>query len=424
MAAFDMMEYKDRIRKTKDKMAEKGMDVLLLTDPANMNYLTGYDSWSFYVHQLLIILPDEEEPFWIGRGLDLNGAKATTWLSETQIIGYPDDYVHSRENHPMDFVCRILKEIGQATGRIGIEMDSYYFTAKCYTQLYAGLPQAVFMDATNLVNYVRIIKSDKEIEYMKNAAKIVEKAMQTGIDAIEVGVRECDVVAEIMHAQISGTVEFGGDYPAIMPLLPSGKKTGAPHLTWTDEAYKSGEPVTLELAGCYKRYHSPLSRTVYLGEANPKVTYLADAVIEGLNATIDGIKPGMTGEEVEAIWSKSIAKSGFIKNTRIGYSMGLNYPPDWGEHTASLRPGDKTVLQPNMTFHVIPGIWLEEHGVEISESIRVTKNGCEVLADFPRKLFVKPSQKFFKISGLHENSDGKVLEMVNDDLHGGSTSVE
>ncbi|MGJ9457954.1 M24 family metallopeptidase [Oceanobacillus sp. CF4.6] len=403
MTAFANMEYKERIRKTKEKMVEKGLDVLLITDPANMNYLTGYDGWTFYVHQLLMILIDEEEPFWIGRGQDLNGARATTWLGDSHLIGYPDDFVHSTEKHPMDFVSNILKEIGEANATIGIEMDTYYFTAKCYTRLRAELSQATFQDATNLVNYIRIIKSAREIDYIRNATKIVEKAMQTGIDAIEVGVRECDVVAAIMHAQISGTASYGGDYPAIMPLLPSGIKTGTPHLTWTDEPYKSGDPVILELAGCYKRYHSPLSRTVFIGETNPKVTYLADVVIEGLNATIDAIKPGMTAEEVEAVWSKSIAKSGFIKDTRIGYSMGLNYPPDWGEHTVSLRPGDKTVLQPNMTFHVIPGIWLAQYGVEISESIRITETGCEVFANFPRQLFVKPSGKIFKLGGMYEN---------------------
>ncbi|MEL3961557.1 M24 family metallopeptidase [Lysinibacillus endophyticus] len=395
MAVFELSEYRTRLRKTKEKMAAKEIDVLLVTDPANLNYLTGYDGWSFYVHQCLIVLLDEEEPFWIGRGQDANGARVTTWLNENHIIPYPDHYVQSTERHPMDFVCDILKEIGQSNATIGLEMDTYYFTAKCYTQLKVGLPLASFVDATSLVNYVRIIKSDKEIEYMKKAARIVENAMQTGIDAIEEGVRECDVVAKIMHAQISGTVEFGGDYPAIMPLLPSGEKTSTPHLTWTDEKYKSGIPVILELAGCYNRYHSPLSRTVFIGEPDPKVKYLADVVIEGLNATLESIKPGVTCEEVEEVWRKTIAKSGFEKESRIGYSMGLNYPPDWGEHTASLRPGDKTILEPNMTFHCIPGIWLDEYGVELSESFRVTESGIEVFADFPRKLFVKNATKVY-----------------------------
>ena len=395
MLAFELSEYKERVRKTKERMVENGIDVLLVTDPANMNYLSGYNGWSFYVHQMLVVLLDEEDPFWIGRLQDANGAKATTWLGENHIIGYPDLYVQSTVKHPMDFVSDILKEIGQTTRTIGVEMDNYYFTAKCLIQLQKGLSQASFTDATNLVNWVRIIKSEQEIQYIRKAAKIVEKAMQKGIDSIEAGVRECDVVANITHTQISGTPEFGGDYPSIVPLLPSGDKTATPHLTWTDHPYKTGDPVILELAGCYNRYHSPLSRTLFIGEPTPKIKYLADVVVEGLNATLDFIKPGITGEEVEGVWRKVLEKHGYEKESRIGYSMGLNFPPDWGEHTASLRPGDKTILQPNMTFHVIPGMWLDEYGVEISEAIRITDTGCETFANFPRKLFVKHETKIY-----------------------------
>ena len=82
------------------------------------------------------------------------------------------------------------------------------------------------------------------------------------------------------------------------------------------------------------------------------------------------------------------AKAGLEKESRIGYAMGLNYPPDWGEHTASLRPGDNTILTTNMTFHMILGMWMDDYGFECSESFRVTENGCETLADFPRKLFL------------------------------------
>ncbi|MDU1847622.1 M24 family metallopeptidase [Niallia alba] len=395
MLHFELDEYQTRLQNTKSKMIDLGIEVLIVTDPANINYLSGYDGWSFYVHQVLMVIIDEDQPFWIGRGQDANGAKVTAWIDENHIIPYTDDYVQSVTKHPMDFVSNILKEIGQSKRTIGVEMDTYYFTAKCYSKLQTGLPQSKFVDATTLVNRVRIIKSDKEISYMSNAARIVELAMQKGIDSIREGVRECDVVAEIYHAQISGTDQFGGDYPAIVPLLPSGEKTSTPHLTWTDEPYKAGDPVILELAGCYRRYHSPLARTVFIGEPNPKVKYLADVVVEGLNATLDAIKPGLTCEEVESVWSKTIAKSGFEKESRIGYSMGLNYPPDWGEHTASLRQGDQTILQPNMTFHLIPGIWLDQYGIEVSESFRVTETGCEVFANFPRELIIKPELKIY-----------------------------
>src|SRR5690606_3321727 len=227
--------------------------------------------------------------------------------------------------------------------------------------------------------------------FIKKAGKIAEKAMQSAFDNIEVGVKQSDAVAAIAHTQIAGTDDFGGDYPAIVPLLPTGEKTSACHLTWTDDTFKQGDPVIIELAGCYQRYHSPLARTIILGIPDEKTQYIADVVIEGINTTVQSIKPGITCEEVELTWRKVIEKSGIKKEHRIGYSMGLNYPPDWGEHTASLRPGDKTVLQPNMTFHMIPGIWLDNMGVEISESFVVTESGCEILAEFPRELLVKPN---------------------------------
>jgi ectoine hydrolase len=387
--SFGVTEYKERIRKTKERMAAQGIEVLLITDPANMNYLSGYDGWSFYVHQMLVIINDEEQPIWIGRGQDANAAKITTWIYHENIIPYPDDYVQSDIKHPMDFVADILKQIGQDKRSIGVEMDNYYFTAKCYERLKKGLPNASFKDATLLVNWVRIVKSDIEIEYMKRAAKIAEKAMMAGIELIAEGVRECDVAAKIFHTQITGTEEFGGDYPAIVPLLPSGEKTSTPHLTWTDERYKKGDTVILELAGCYKRYHSPLARTLTIGKPSDKIKALSDVVLEGLNACLDMIKPGIACEEIEETWRKTIEKSGIVKDSRLGYSIGLNYPPDWGEHTASIRKGDKTILQPNMTFHLIPGIWLDQYGFEVSESFRVTENGCETFASIPRKLFIK-----------------------------------
>ncbi|MCD4838763.1 M24 family metallopeptidase [Neobacillus sedimentimangrovi] len=386
---FSTLEYKERIRKTKERMMEKGIEVLLITDPGNIYYLSGYNGWSFYVHQMLILIIDEDQPMWIGREMDANAAKVTTWIYRDNIIPYPDDYVHSETKHPMDFVAAFLKEIGQDNRSIGVEMENYYFTAKCLERLKKAMPNSVFKDATLLVNWVRLIKSETEIEYMKRAAVIAEKAMKAGIEMINEGVRECDVAAKIFHTQISGTEEFGGDYPSIVPLLPSGEKTSTPHLTWTDERYKDGDAVILELAGCYKRYHAPLARTVQIGKPSEKLKTLANVAVEGINACLDMIAPGIACEEIEETWRKTIAKSGFVKESRLGYSMGLNYPPDWGEHTVSIRKGDKTILKPNMTFHLIPGLWLDNYGFEVSESIRITENGCETLASMPRDLILK-----------------------------------
>jgi len=387
--AFEKSEYFARIRKTKKSMADQGVDVLLATNPANMNYLTGYDGWSFYVHQLVVLALDSDEPVWIGRGMDANAAKVTTFLNHDNILGYPDDYVQTPVKHPMDYVADFLKEQGWDKKGIGIEMDSYYFTAACYESLKRNLPNADFKDATTLVNWVRVIKSAQEIEYMKQAARIIEKTMQVAVDMVRPGIRQCDAAAAVYQAKISGTGEYGGDYTSLCPMLPTGVGTSTPHLTWTDQPFVNGEATILELAGARHHYHCPMARTVHLGKPPKKLADTAAVVVEGLNNALAASKPGVQCQEVEAVWRETIKKHGIIKESRIGYSTGLNYPPDWGEHTLSLRPGDTTTLQPNMTIHMIPGVWMDDWGIEISECFRVTETGSETLANFPRELFVK-----------------------------------
>lgn len=382
-------EYLMRLKKVKDKMSESKIDVLLISDPANMNYLTGYNAWSFYVHQMVIIDLEEEEPIWIGRNMDGIAARAVAWIKEDNIISYDDEYVQNIEKHPMDFIANFLVSLKRDGKNIAVEMDNYWFSAKAYNQLVKGLPNSKFVDANGLVNWIRIIKSETELEMVRRAGKIMEKGMKEAIDYLNVGVRECDMAAKIYESFISGTEEYGGDYASIVPLMPSGDHTGACHLTWTERKYKENEVVIFELAGCYNRYHSPMSRTIFLGKPSAKISDVAKITVEGLNKALDFIKEGVYAEEVEKVWSDHLKSYGLFKESRIGYSTGLNYPPDWGEHTLSLRPGDKTILKEGMVLHCIPGMYYEDFGVEISEAIIVKKNGVEVLADVKRELIIK-----------------------------------
>ncbi|MGD1975461.1 MAG: M24 family metallopeptidase [Desulfobacterales bacterium] len=387
---FSEEEYHQRVRKTKERMDKSGMEILLVTDPANMNYLTGYDGWSFYVHQGVIVSLDAPDPFWFGREQDSNGARITSWLSDDCIHGYPDEFVQSRYTHTMRWLADILRQKGLDKKRFGLEMDGYWFNARMYLTLLEELPDAVLMDGTNLVNWIKTVKSPAEIIYMKQAAQICEKVMQTAVDQIDVGVWEKATAAKVSAAQIAGTDTFGGSSPAIFPIMPSAERTATAHLTFDpDRQYRKNDVVLLELSGARYRYHAPLSRTVYLGEPPQDLQKTADDVITGLQETLTFIRPGVTAEEVEERWRKAIAHTGLVKPSRVGYSYGLNYPPDWGEHTISLRPGDKTVLQPGMTLHFMPGIWLEAYGFECSEPILVTETGCEKFIEFPQKLFAK-----------------------------------
>lgn len=387
---FSIQEYETRMNRTKQKMLEYGVEALVLSNPSNMCYLTGYDAWSFYVHQVVIVFVDEEEPLWIGRGMDARGAELTTWMSPSNIICYPDDYVQSTIKHPMDFVAAELEHRGKGDRKIGVEMDAFYYTAKCQERLAVNLPNAELKDTGGLVNWVRVYKSDSEISYMRKAAKIVENAMQTAYDKVGAGVRENDVAAAITHSQIHGSDTFGGDYTSMVPMIPTGKYTASPHLNWTDKQYKEGDSLTIEIAGCYKRYHVPMARTVSIGQTPDYVREAGKVITDGIHETLSVMKPGITAEEVNGTWSRAIAKHGYEKHSRIGYSIGMSYPPDWGEHTISFREGDHTILEPNMTFHLMPGLWFDDYGVAITESVLITDSGIEQFTSFEQEIYEKP----------------------------------
>ena len=390
LTAFKKPEYSNRLEKVKSKMSLVGLDALICCDPSNMNYLTGYDGTSYYVHQMILIHFGCSQPIWIGRKMDVSGVKLTTYLLEKNILPYQEEYVDNRDLHPMSFVAKIIKENGLSNSRIGVEKDCWHFTARSAEVLISDLPNAELVDAFGLVNDIRLIKSDAEISYIKAAAKIADLAMDAGINAIQPGIRDCEVAGVISRAQFSGTNEFCGDYPAAYPQLPSGTATSAPHLTWTGRKYASECLTYLEIAGCHKRYHAPLARSICLGKTPKWLKDLEHVVGEGINRSIETAIAGTTCETVERAWQAFISKTNYSKDSRIGYSVGIGYPPDWGERNASFMKGDRTVLRENMCFHMIIGIWSEEKGYEISETIRIKNQGPpEILTNYPRELILK-----------------------------------
>ncbi len=385
---FSREEYAQRIAKARRAMERQGIELLIVTDPSNMAWLTGYDGWSFYVHQCVLLTPDGD-PVWYGRSQDAFGAKRTVFMDEADILAYPDHYVQTPDRHPMDHLSGIIAEKGWDRLAIGVEMDNYYFAAACYQSLQKHLPNATFKDATGLVNWQRAVKSEQELVYMRRAARIVEAMHARILERIEPGLPKNELVAEIYHAGITGVDGHGGDYPGIVPLLPTGKDASAPHLTWDDKPFETGAGTFFEIAGVHRRYHCPLCRTVYLGTPPQDILDAEQALLEGLAAGLEVAKPGNTCEDIAVAFLGALKRHGIEKDTRNGYPIGLSYPPDWGERTMSLRLGDTSVLEENMTFHFMPGLWFDDWGLEITESIVITGTGTETLADVPRKLFVK-----------------------------------
>ena len=386
---FTKEEYKNRLKKVQKSMQEKGIDLLISQDTNNMNYLTGYDAWSFYYAQCVVVHVNSEEPLCFVRAQDAGGAYIKTYLKKENIIVYKEKYIHTWPMHPYDSLIELIKKNKWDKLNIGVEMDSHYFTAYCYEKLKQGLPNAKIKDSERLVNWVRLVKSEAEIKLMKGAALISQEGMKVAMESIKPGVRQCDAVAEIQRALFRGTSEIGGEYASIATLLPTGKGTSASHLTATDEKFVEGEATIIELSGVNKRYHCPMARTILLGKPDQKKVDAMKATNEALDEGISATKPGNTADDVAQKFWGVLDKYNIKKESRTGYSIGIGYPPDWGEHTLNIYKGDMTVLQPNVCFHMIAVMQFGDWGVEASESVRVTEKGSELFCNFSRDLYIK-----------------------------------
>ena len=385
---FDRAEYRRRVEDVKRRMDTAGFDLIVCQDPANMCWLTGFDGWSFYTPQAVLVHQEAESPVWFGRAQDAKAAVVTTDLTADDIVPFSERLVHHPSEHPFDELCDLIKARGWAQARIGVELDAHYYTARAHAHLTNGLPDARISDNGELVNWARLVKSDAELVLMREAGRIVSETMRRALARMAPGVREYEVMAEVYHAQITGLDGKCGDYTSLCPLIQVGEGTSTPHLTWTDRPLPNDTLVMMEIGAARRHYQAPLTRTVHLGPPPREIADLAKVIVEGVDVALETARPGNTCEQVEAVWQEVLNRHGYSKESRVGYSIGLNFPPDWGERTASLRPGNLTVLEPGMCFHFQSGVWLEDYGAAVSEPFVVTAQGGERLADAPRELIV------------------------------------
>lgn len=385
---FTKEEFQRRLRLVQAAMAEKGVDVLLVSEPANIYWLTGVGEWSFYVPQFAIVEATAGEPMWIGRAMDASGARMTAWIDPERVHPYPESYIQQPDIHPSNYIGEFVGKLKPRT--VGYEGDSYFFSPRSLRALEASLPSARFLDCDLMVSWARAVKSEDEIVYLRQAAAIAGMAMKTAHEVISPGVRQCDAAAEIIKAQTSGSPEFGGSPVAGPPLILAGERASTAHPIWTDEPFRNEQTIALELGGASRHYCAGLARTMHLGKAPPaRLVDTAKAVEDGLEAVLGMFKAGVTGHEVHAAWNAVLSRYGLKKESRIGYSIGIGFPPDWGEHTISLRAGEHRPIEANSVVHIMLGMWMDGWGMELSETAVVRPSGVECLTRFPRKLFRK-----------------------------------
>ncbi|TIL20969.1 MAG: M24 family metallopeptidase [Mesorhizobium sp.] len=382
MPAFTQQEYRERTNRLRQQMAERGIDALLVLNETNMNYLTGYEGYSDYVPQLALVCQDEEDPWLILRELDTFCAYPTSYLPESRILSYPEKYIWSSERTPWEPIGALVKERARSS-RIGVEMGAKMFGMKSYAALANNLDLSKAVDADSMVAALQRVKSPAELAYMEQAGTIVDKAMQVGRLEIAMGARECDVAAAVQSALLKGTPEFPGGPCYGAPTMPVGSPANAPHLKWSDATYKMRCQTNFEFGAFRHRYACGLSRTVFLGEPSARAQHLHRAAVDGFLAQVDAIRPGAKCSDVSHAFKQAFEPYGVRKESRSGYSIGIDWTGD-----LSFQADDHNIIEPDMTFHVIVGIWEKEDGYVFSETVRVTENGAKSFSNMSRDLLV------------------------------------
>ncbi len=380
---FSNDEYKQRMEALRSRMEQNGVDCMLVTTPENLYYLTGYQTPGYYWWQTFIVpTEDSDEPVFIARQIESSNIEPRTWVEDSRPYQDYDDWMaHTRD---------ALVSMGLDKKRIGLEDDSYFLTHRDAKRLMAMLPDATFVDSSGLVEQGRLIKSTQEIEYIRQASRTAEAGLEAGIEAVRVGATENDVAAAVHAAQILA----GSEYTGLPIFVNNGTRSRMTHATWYREQLEPGQTVFFEIPGCFHRYHAAIVRPVFLGDPPPQMLRTAETVIEALKTAKSHIKPGVkAGDVYEAVQRTLFEGLGVRKENRTGYSMGIAFPPDWGEgHILSFHRGEQRPLQAGMTFHLVNGVRVPGlgHKVSCTDTILVTEDGCETLTDrLERKLYAR-----------------------------------
>jgi len=378
---FSMSEHRRRLQGLRERIEQRRLDAVIITDPENLYYLTEYQTTGYSYFQALVV-PLESEPFMVTRLLEETNVHARTWVEHTRPYTDAGDAIET--------LWHALREFGLDRQRIGYERNSYYFPAYQQDRMQASFLFGQLVDCYGIVEELRITKSDEEIEVMRRAARATEAAMQAGLDAVAPGVNENDVAAEVHAAMFRS----GGEYPAVSPYITSGPRALIGHATWEGRTIEADECVFLEIGGCYRRYHTAMMRTCFTGEPPASMREAERITGAALDELLGIIRPGTTAAEVYQITHQIVHENtiGGRLITRAGYSIGIAFAPSWDEgYILSLKAGEKTALRENMTFHLIP--WMygvdDAHVMGQSETLRVTRDGCERLLDVERGLFVR-----------------------------------
>ena len=381
---FPVTEYQERIASVRKEMNRLELDALIVSVPSNMHYLIGYNTIGVD-NFTSVLLPAEGELAAFSVSSELPSiALSAPWVEDLTAFAWP------WQTQVSPLLADKLKEKGLEKKRIGIEFERGGPIAKIFRELQGLCPNAEIIDCSGIIEPVKVVKTDRELEVMREAGVITSKAINDAMRAIRPGMTDNDVAAVGYHSLIEG----GSEFMSLHPILTAGERISFHHTSFRRNKLNIGDPVFLEYGARYHGYHAPMMRTAIIGPPSDHQKRISDAVIITLNLVIENAKAGRTAREVAMAAYKGFA--GLQDEVWFmgvyGYSIGSGFPPNWADCQSFIHEDVEEPLLAGMTFH-LPIVFRlpRQFGIGLSETIAITDEGCEILTESERDIFIAPT---------------------------------
>lgn len=372
---FSQAEYDRRLAALRAAMAAAGMDGFLAFAPENIYWLTGHDTPAYHYLQACLVTHDAP-PVNLLRSIDASNTLARSWSRQAAVYGDEAD--------PVACLAALVADRLERGACLGIEDGAFFVTPRRFRRLEALLPRFRLAGA-DPVGGLRLVKSAEEQATIRAAARITEAAMRAGMAAAGEGVSENTVAAAVWSALVSA----GGEFPGLPPFVVSGPRSSLGHATWAGRTMQRGDLLALEIPGVVDRYVAPLFRCGTVGAPGAEMRRVEAACLTSLDRMIAALRPGAVAEDIHRLNAEAFDAAGLRLGHRSGYSVGVNYAPDWGEgQLMSIQPGETRRIAEGMVFHLVPGIYVPgAFGLVISETVIVGPDGAAPVMQLPRRLF-------------------------------------
>jgi Xaa-Pro dipeptidase len=376
---FTDAELDRRLTATRQIMDARGLDLIFLSAPEHVFYLTGLDHWGYFAPHVLIV-PAAGDLTLVTRAMEHVAIR--NQVRNASFVG------HSDTETAADVVIRLLKDhvLGKS---IGIESASAGMSLAMGQTLQAGLAGARWIDITGVLDEMRLVKSIEEQGFMRRAAAAADAGTQAAIAAVHDGANEADVAADCLAAM----TRAGGTPPGFGPFLRPWHRMAEEHTTWGEGQHK--DAVFLEIAGCVARYNAPMGRLVNIGSISDEDAAMAEICGRAFDAALNALTVGALAQDVYNGWQSVVDAAGMPEYRRhhCGYLVGIGFPPSWtgGPRVTGLRHDSTREMQAGMTFHLMS--WFTETGrgnYFISNTVLLGADGAEVLTKTPHGPHVSP----------------------------------